>query len=155
MCSLSYCPVDSGPWERHGASRYHLSEQNNPSWSTATPRSYRYCAPVLHHQHAAYTDGRCLPRSTKTHHGRLLLPTPSTHPLSCTTSCLTHCGVAGGVSDAAGVCCPRPKVPAHATSVATLKGNNPFSPPAAAGEGPHTSKGRVLPPNPPIICRSR
>ncbi len=76
-------------------------------------------------------------------------------PLCCTTSCLTHCGVAGGVSDAAGVCCPRPKVPAHATSVATLKGNNPFSPPPAAGKEPHASKGRVLPPNPPIICRSR
>ncbi len=95
---------------------------------------------------------RAVPKPTT---AAMLLPTPSTHPLSCTTSCLTHCGVAGGVSDAAGVCCPRPKVPAHATSVATLKGNNPFSPPAAAGEGPHTSKGRVLPPNPPIICRSR
>ena len=95
---------------------------------------------------------RAVPKPTT---AAMLLPTPSTHPLSCTTSCLTHCGVAGGVSDAAGVCCPRPKVPAHATSVATLKGNNPFSPPPAAGEGPHTSKGRVLPPNPPIICRSR
>mgnify|MGYP002809694315 CR=1 FL=1 len=27
MCSLSYYPVDGGPWERHGASRYHLSDK--------------------------------------------------------------------------------------------------------------------------------
>ena len=45
-------------------------ERKKPSWSTATPISYRYCAPVLHHQQAASADGPCLPRSTKTHHCR-------------------------------------------------------------------------------------
>ena len=91
--------LSTPPLGREALPRSTARPRRHPSFHAGPTTTQKYHEPRAGSPAASTRASRPLTRKR-----RRRISFVRCRPLCCTTSCLTHCEVAGGVSDAAGVC---------------------------------------------------